>query len=240
VVAIAQLVRAPDCDSGGRGFKSPWSPHFLNDPSMSKPLTPPPIPEFYERNAAFWANARAETDFAERIYVDRLLRERPTNSQVLDLGCGSGAPIGAYLIEKGASVLGCDVSPAMIEMARARFPLSEWRVADMRSLDLGEKFGALIAWDSFFHLTRDEQRSVLPRFREHLRDGGVLLFTSGPEEGEQIGAMNGELLYHASLSPEEYRATLERLGFKEIEFVPKDERCGNHSVWFARVGSRVF
>ncbi len=27
VVAVAQLVRAPDCDSGGRGFKSPRSPH---------------------------------------------------------------------------------------------------------------------------------------------------------------------------------------------------------------------
>src|SRR5688572_30364183 len=25
---IAQLVRAPDCESGGRGFESRWSPHF--------------------------------------------------------------------------------------------------------------------------------------------------------------------------------------------------------------------
>lgn len=28
MVTIAQLVRAPDCDSGGRGFKSRWSPHL--------------------------------------------------------------------------------------------------------------------------------------------------------------------------------------------------------------------
>lgn len=27
VVAVAQLVRVPDCDSGGRGFESPQPPH---------------------------------------------------------------------------------------------------------------------------------------------------------------------------------------------------------------------
>ncbi len=29
VVGVAQLVRAPDCGSGGRGFKSPHSPHII-------------------------------------------------------------------------------------------------------------------------------------------------------------------------------------------------------------------
>ena len=29
MVVVAQLVRAPDCDSGGRGFESPLSPHFI-------------------------------------------------------------------------------------------------------------------------------------------------------------------------------------------------------------------
>lgn len=28
MVVVAQLVRAPDCDSGGRGFKSRQPPHF--------------------------------------------------------------------------------------------------------------------------------------------------------------------------------------------------------------------
>lgn len=30
VVAVAQLVRVPDCDSGGRGFESPQPPHCFN------------------------------------------------------------------------------------------------------------------------------------------------------------------------------------------------------------------
>lgn len=28
MVIVAQLVRAPDCGSGGRGFETPHSPHF--------------------------------------------------------------------------------------------------------------------------------------------------------------------------------------------------------------------
>ena len=29
MAGVAQVVRAPDCDSGSRGFKSHHSPHFL-------------------------------------------------------------------------------------------------------------------------------------------------------------------------------------------------------------------
>lgn len=29
MAGVAQLVRAPDCDSGGRRFKTGHSPHFL-------------------------------------------------------------------------------------------------------------------------------------------------------------------------------------------------------------------
>ncbi len=38
MVGIAQLVRAPDCGSGGRGFDSHCSPHFVGvSPSGKAP-----------------------------------------------------------------------------------------------------------------------------------------------------------------------------------------------------------
>ncbi len=30
MAGVAQVVRAPDCDSGSRGFKSHHSPHFFD------------------------------------------------------------------------------------------------------------------------------------------------------------------------------------------------------------------
>lgn len=203
---------------------------------MGSSLKPSPIPELYERNSDFWVAARARVPFLEKKYLDRVVRDRPEGTAVLDVGCGSGQPIAEYLVAQGVSVTGCDVSPAMIAKARTRIPTQDWVVADMRTLDLRRKFGAVIAWDSFFHLTQAEQQQALPRFREHLFPGGVVLFTSGPERGEQVGALNGELLYHASLAPDEYRGILRGLGFGKIEFCAKDEECGNHSVWTAWLG----
>ena len=34
MVAVAQLVRAPDCDSGGRGFESRLPPHLFLSPKQ--------------------------------------------------------------------------------------------------------------------------------------------------------------------------------------------------------------
>ncbi len=34
MVVVVQLVRTPDCGSGGRGFKSHHPPHFKNLPSL--------------------------------------------------------------------------------------------------------------------------------------------------------------------------------------------------------------
>lgn len=39
--------------------------------------------------------------------------------RVLELGCGAG-PLTAWLVEHGARVTACDVSPAMVELARGR------------------------------------------------------------------------------------------------------------------------
>src|SRR5207247_5317319 len=46
---------------------------------------------------------------------------------VVDAGCGSG-PLAGHLVEAGYDVLGIDVSPAMIRLARERVPHGSFRV----------------------------------------------------------------------------------------------------------------
>lgn len=48
--------------------------------------------------------------------------------RVLDVGCGSGELL-ALLDDAGAVTAGCDPSPSMLELARARSPFSDLRVA---------------------------------------------------------------------------------------------------------------
>ncbi len=61
----------------------------------------------------------------------------------------------------------------------------------MRTLALGQQFDALLAWDSFFHLTRDAQRAMFARFAAHARVHAPLMFTSGNHDGEAIGQFEG-------------------------------------------------
>jgi ubiquinone/menaquinone biosynthesis C-methylase UbiE len=54
-----------------------------------------------------------------------------------------------------------DFATAMLNIARAHWPKDDWRVGDMRQLNLGDElFDGIIAWDSFFHLTSPKPSNV--------------------------------------------------------------------------------
>ena len=169
----------------------------------------------------------------ERAWLDKFLGFVRPSGTVLDLGCGMAEPIAKYIIEAGFSVVGIDSSPSLIDMCRARFPRSEWHVADMRTLMLGRRFDGILAWDSFFHLNRDDQRAMFDRFALHAAPGAPLMFTSGRFDGEAIGEYCGEPLYHSSLEPQAYRDSLEATGFAVRRHVVDDPDCGEHTVWVA-------
>jgi hypothetical protein len=104
----------------------------------------------------------------------------------------------------------------------------------MREMVLDQRFDGIMAWDSLFHLSADDQRPMFSRFAVHARPGAVLMFTSGTSEGEAIGSYCGEPLYHASLDPAEYRRLLGENGFSVLAHREEDPECGDHTIWLAR------
>lgn len=187
----------------------------------------------YEEHAAAWDRRRGKGGM-ERAWLDAFAALLPAGGTVLDLGCGAGEPMAADLIGRGLRVTGVDSAPSLIARCRERFPEQEWIVGDMRTLSLGRRFGGVMAWDSFFHLTMDDQRAMFPVFAAHAAPGAALMFTSGPAAGEAIGEFEGEPLYHASLDADEYRSLLAAHGFSVVRHVADDPECGNHTVWLAR------
>jgi SAM-dependent methyltransferase len=188
----------------------------------------------YQRHGLAWDADRRRAHFVEREWLGRFAALLPPNGHVLDLGCGGAEPMAGALIGQGFSVTGIDSAPQMIGLCRTRHPTQEWQVGDMRTLSLGRAFDGIIAWDSFFHLTPDDQRSMFPVFGVHAAASAVLLFSSGPRNGEAIGSYGGEPLYHSSLDPGEYRALLGDNGFTVVDHVAGDPNCGGHTVWLAR------
>ena len=171
----------------------------------------------YRRHAATWVSDRLAGTFVEIGWLEKFRLLLPDGGAILDIGCGAGRPIASHFMKQGYAVFGVDSSPEMIAMCENSFPEREWRVADMRSLKLERTFDGLLAWDSFFHLSFDDQRRTFPVFAAHAEPGAPLMFTSGPEHGEAIGALHGEPLYHASLAGEEYRALLAANGFAVVD-----------------------
>jgi len=187
----------------------------------------------YEENAAAFDRQRGR-DLHEEVWLERFVALLPEKPRILDIGCGMGEPIASWLIGRGARVTGLDSSPAMIALARARFPDHEWIVGDMRALDLGRRFDGLIAWHSFFHLSPEDQEPMFPRFAAHAAPGAALMFTSGWGRGEAIGRWQGEPLYHGSLDTKEYAALLAANGFAVVDHRVRDPECGDATIWLAQ------
>lgn len=187
----------------------------------------------YQRQAATY-DARRDRRLTERAWLERCVCDVAPGGAVLDLGCGAGRPIGQWLADQGFAVTGVDYAPAMLALFRAHLPTAEAVEAHMVTLDLGRRFAAIIGWGSFFHLTRADQRAALPRIARHLAPGGRLLLTVGPGEGEATGTVGGEVVTHASLSPEEYARILADAGVPVEAFRAEDPDCTGHTLLLAR------
>ena len=193
------------------------------------------IGDIYRRHGAAWAANRGQ-QLIEKNWLDQFIALLGSERTVLDVGCGTGRPIGSYLGAQACEVTGVDSSPELLNMARELTPRNRWIEADMRELDLGQRFDGILAWHSFFHLAPDDQRSMFPIFRDHAKDGAALMFTSGVKHGVSIGTMEDEPLYHASLDPEEYRDLLASNGFEVVNHLVNDPDCARATVWLAKVG----
>lgn len=181
-----------------------------------------------------WFAQNRSKNLMEQPYLDRLIESISAKASVLDLGCGHGEPILAYLTQKGLKVVGVDASYQMIALAKQKFPDTTFYCQDMRNLVLNEQFDAIVMWHSLFHLPQEDQLTLFDQLLANLKPNGILLFTSGSEAGETWSLNGGENLYHASLSTEQYRLKLVQNGFEILLHVTDDPNCGGATVWMAK------
>jgi SAM-dependent methyltransferase len=113
---------------------------------------------------------------AETAELDRLIKEAcPTARTLLDVACGTGAHLAE--LSRRYEVEGADLSPAMLAVARERLPGVPLHQADMRTLDLGRRFDAVICLFSSIGYVTDPSamRSTVARLAAHVAPGGVLI-----------------------------------------------------------------
>lgn len=145
--------------------------------------------------------------------VRRWARRLPSGGAVVDVGCGSGAPVSAVLVEEGCRVFGIDASPALLAAFRRRFPSAETACeAAETSGFFQRKFDGAVAIGLLFLLPADDQREVIDRAARALEPGGRLLFSAPRRPCEWNDILTGRP--SLSLGEEGYRGALERAGMR--------------------------
>ena len=120
--------------------------------------------------------AQAEVDF----YLELARAAEARGRRSLELTCGTGR-IAIPLARAGIRLVGIDTSPAMLAEARKRgagLSNVEWVGGDMRSFDLGERFGLVYIPVGSFQLllTIEDQLAALECIRRHLAPEGRFAF----------------------------------------------------------------
>jgi SAM-dependent methyltransferase len=136
----------------------------------------PPSPPF-AAFAQFYDAYTAHPGYAGWVRGLVRLADAP-GRRALDLGCGTGNST-LPLLDLGYSVLGCDASPGMLELARVKTAgRARFAECDAAALPrLGEFDLVLCANDVVnYLLTGDEVQAMLRGVRANLAPGGVLVF----------------------------------------------------------------
>jgi len=146
---------------------------------MTMLSAPPPALAAYEPLAAHYDLLTAGYDHRRWVgALDRLARQHGlAGARALDLACGTGRALGP-LLELGYDVAGCDLSPAMLAVARERHPDVDLSVADMRELPELGRFDLVLCLDDAVNYLLDERdlTAALRSARSALADGGLLIF----------------------------------------------------------------
>ena len=161
----------------------------------------------------------------DREWLARFAATLGNPGPICDLGCGPGH-VARYLHKQGAQVLGVDLSPRMIELARRLNGGLEFHVGNMAALSVADgSWSGIAAFYSIIHIPPTQIASVLREFWRVLRLGGELLLAF--HVGDEVRHVDKLWEQRVSLDFIFYQRTwveeqLRTLGFEIVESMERD------------------
>src|SRR5580692_5447883 len=121
--------------------------------------------ERFARLAAQGQNVHGEADLVASLGL----------GSVLDAGSGTGR-VAMELARRGHDVVGIDLDPQMLAVAREKAPDIVWQQGDLSEVDLGRRFdGIVMAGNVMIFVTPGSEGAVVANLARHLADGGLLV-----------------------------------------------------------------
>lgn len=162
-------------------------------------------------------------DFTDDLDLYLPLAQR-TGGPILEAMCGTGRVL-LPLAEAGHTVVGIDISQAMVERANAKIAqagLTERARAetgDIRALRLPGRFAlALVASNSFMHLsTTEDQVAALRAMQAQLAPGGLLVLDLFNPDPRELTLDEGVLIHSKSFTSSA-GATVQKWMLRKTDF----------------------
>ena len=139
---------------------------------LGLPLEYSKLHKYYDALSAGDADAKNQL-------LERMLRQHKVET-VLDLTCGTGSQV-FWLAKHGYKVVGSDISPALLDIARSKAQREKVAVrfieGDMRTIKIGVFDAVITIFNSIGHLTKSDCEKTMRNIHKNLKDGG--LYTRG-------------------------------------------------------------
>jgi ubiquinone/menaquinone biosynthesis C-methylase UbiE len=150
----------------------------------------------------------------------------PPGAKVCDIGCGPCGHVARMLADDGLDVVGIDLSPKCVALARAEQPALRFETMDMSRMSFDD--GSLDGLVAYYALHYQPKHSLPPVFRECarvLRPGGKMLLVA--KEGCGEGWIDDPMeiagqVFWSTFSPGELSDLCAGAGFKPVTSTVRD------------------
>ena len=149
------------------------------------------------------------------------------DARILELGCGPGN-ITRYLLDRRPDfkILGTDLAPNMVDLAKTNNPQAEFQVLDCRNISsVSDTFDAIMCGFCLPYLTNEEAASLIKDAAILLNPGGVIYISTIEDDYGKSGLQSSTsgdevfMYYHSSSFLQE---RLEEAGF-EIQKIQRQD-----------------
>jgi 2-polyprenyl-3-methyl-5-hydroxy-6-metoxy-1,4-benzoquinol methylase len=150
------------------------------------------------------------------------------NAKILELACGPGN-ITQYLLKKRPDfkILGTDLSPNMVELAKINNPTAEFQLMDCREIGrLDQRYDAIMCGFCLPYLSKEEAIQLVQDASELLNPNGVLYISTMEDDysksGPKTSSDGAHQLYMYFHQADYLTAALQEHGFKTINLQHQD------------------
>lgn len=158
-----------------------------------------------------------------------------SNPSILEIACGPGN-ITRYLLRQRPDfdILGIDIAPNMIELAKKNNPKANFKVMDCRALDqLNESYDAIICGFCMPYLSKEDCATLIQNSTSLLNENGILYFSTIEGDYQNSGfefGSTGDRTFVYYYDVDHLKTELIKNQFKILHLIKKNYPKGDQSA----------